>query len=91
VNPETVVLVGCTEAVLVAFPAFLGGGEEVLIPERCIFPTRVGTPEKNDNVLERFLKPLANEIGGLTFDFPKLRRSRSTSYAVLNVHPAWRR
>jgi aminotransferase len=35
VDPETEVLitVGCTEAVLVAFLAFLGGGEEVLIPE----------------------------------------------------------
>jgi aminotransferase len=35
VAPETEVLVtvGCTEAVLVAFLAFLGGGDEVLVPE----------------------------------------------------------
>lgn len=35
VDPETEVLVtvGCTEAVLVAFLAFFGGGEEVLIPD----------------------------------------------------------
>jgi aminotransferase len=35
VDPETEVLVtvGCTEAVLVAFLAFLGQGEEVLLPE----------------------------------------------------------
>lgn len=35
VDPETEVLVtvGCTEAVLVAFLAFLGEGEEVLLPE----------------------------------------------------------
>jgi aminotransferase len=35
VDPETEVLVtvGCTEAVLVAFLAFLGGGDEVLVPE----------------------------------------------------------
>jgi aminotransferase len=34
-DPETEILVtvGCTEAVLVAFLAFLGGGDEVLVPE----------------------------------------------------------
>jgi integrase len=52
-----------------------------------IFPTRVGTPERGDNVLKRSLKPLAAEIGDPTLDFRKLRRSHSTFYAVLNVHP----
>ena len=51
------------------------------------FPTRVGTPERGDNVLKRSLKPLAAEIGDPTLDFRKLRRSHSTFYAVLNVHP----
>jgi hypothetical protein len=37
------------------------------------------------------LKPLAAGIGDPTLDFRKLRRSHSTFYAVLNVHPpAWR-
>jgi integrase len=52
-----------------------------------IFPTRVGTPERGDNVLKRSLKPLAAHIGDPTLDFRKLRRSHSTFYAVLNVHP----
>ncbi len=52
-----------------------------------IFPTRIGTPERGDNVLKRSLKPLAAEIGDPTLDFRKLRRSHSTFYAVLNVHP----
>ena len=52
-----------------------------------VFPTRVGTPERGDNVLKRFLKPLAADIGDPTLDFRKLRRSHSTFYAVLNVHP----
>ncbi len=52
-----------------------------------VFPTRVGTPERGDNVLKRSLKPLAAEIGDRTLDFRKLRRSHSTFYAVLNVHP----
>ena len=52
-----------------------------------IFPTRVGTPERGDNVLKRSLKPLAAGIGDTTLDFRKLRRSHSTFYAVLNVHP----
>jgi hypothetical protein len=33
----------------------------------------------------------AATIGDPTLDFRKLRRSHSTFYAVLNVHPAWRR
>ncbi|MDP9440474.1 MAG: site-specific integrase, partial [Actinomycetota bacterium] len=52
-----------------------------------VFPTRVGTPERGDNVLKRSLKPLASEIGDPTLDFRKLRRSHSTFYAILNVHP----
>lgn len=52
-----------------------------------IFPTRIGTPERGDNVLKRFLKPLAAGIGDPTLVFRKLRRSHSTFYAVLNVHP----
>src|SRR5688500_10770041 len=52
-----------------------------------LFPTRVGTPERGDNVLKRLLKPLAAAIGDPTLDFRKLRRSHSTFYAVLNVHP----
>ena len=52
-----------------------------------IFPTRIGTPERGDNVLKRSLKPLAAGIGDPTLDFRKLRRSHSTLYAVLNVHP----
>lgn len=52
-----------------------------------VFPTRIGTPERGDNVLRRSLKPLAAEIGDPTLDFRKLRRSHSTFYAVLNVHP----
>lgn len=52
-----------------------------------IFPTRVGTPERGDNVLKRSLKPLAAEIGDDSLDFRKLRRSHSTFYAILNVHP----
>ena len=52
-----------------------------------IFPTRVGTPERGDNVLKRSLKPLAAELGDPSLDFRKLRRSHSTFYAVLNVHP----
>ena len=52
-----------------------------------VFPTRVGTPERGDNVLKRSLKPLAAEIGDASLDFRKLRRSHSTFYAVLNVHP----
>ena len=52
-----------------------------------IFPTRVGTPERTDNVLKRSLKLLAAEIGEDSLDFRKLRRSHSTCYAVLNVHP----
>ena len=35
----------------------------------------------------RALKPLAAGIGDPTLDFRKLRRSHSTFYAVLNVHP----
>jgi hypothetical protein len=42
---------------------------------------------RGDNVLKRSLKPLAADIGDLTLDFRKLRRSHSTFYAVLNVHP----
>jgi hypothetical protein len=49
--------------------------------------TRVGTPERGDNILKRSLKPLAAQIGDPTLDFRKLRRSHSTFYAVLNVHP----
>ena len=52
-----------------------------------LFPTRVGTPERGDNVLKWSLKPLAAHIGDPTLDFRKLRRSHSTFYAVLNVHP----
>ena len=52
-----------------------------------VFPTRVGTPERGDNLLKRSLKPLAADIGEPTLDFRKLRRSHSTFYAVLNVHP----
>ena len=52
-----------------------------------VFPTRVGTPERGDNVLKRSLKPLAEKIGDPTLDFRKLRRSHSTFYAVLNIHP----
>jgi hypothetical protein len=52
-----------------------------------LFPTRVGTPEWGDNVLKRSLKPLVAAIGDPTLDFRKLRRSHSTFYAVLNVHP----
>ena len=52
-----------------------------------IFPTRIGTPERGDNVLKRFLKPLAAGIGDPTLVFRKLRRLHSTFYAVLNVHP----
>jgi len=52
-----------------------------------IFPTRVGTPERGDNVLKRSLKPLAADIRDDSLDFRKLRRSHSTFYAVLNVHP----
>ena len=52
-----------------------------------IFPTRLGTPEWGDNVLKRFLKPIAVQIGDPTLDFRKLRRSHSTFHAVLNVHP----
>ena len=52
-----------------------------------IFPTRVGTPERGDNILKRSLKPLAEKIGDPTLDFRKLRRSHSTFYAVLNIHP----
>lgn len=51
----------------------------------------LGTPERGDNVLKRSLKPLAAEIGYDSLDFRKLRRSHSTFYAVLNVHPVWRR
>jgi hypothetical protein len=47
----------------------------------------VGTPERGDNVPKRSLKPLAADIGDPTLDFRKLRRSHSTFYAVLNVHP----
>jgi hypothetical protein len=42
---------------------------------------------RGDNVLKRSLKPLANEAGDPTLDFRKLRRSHSTFYSVLNVHP----
>jgi hypothetical protein len=56
-----------------------------------IFPTRLGTPEWGDNVLKRSLKPIAVQISDPTLDFRKLRRSHFTFYAVLNVHPAWRR
>jgi hypothetical protein len=42
-------------------------------------------------VLKRSLKPIAVQIGDPTLDFRKLRRSHSTFYAVLNVHPVWRR
>lgn len=52
-----------------------------------VFPTRAGTPERGDNVLKRCLKPLAAAISDPTLDFRKLRRSHSTFYAVLNVHP----
>ncbi len=52
-----------------------------------IFPTRVGTPERGDNVLKRSLGPLAVELGDPTLNFQKLRRSHSTFYAILNVHP----
>ena len=52
-----------------------------------VFPSRVGTPQRSDNVLKRSLKPLATGIGDPTLDFRKLRRSHSTFYAVLNVHP----
>jgi hypothetical protein len=52
-----------------------------------IFPTRIGTPERGDNVLKRSLKPIAVQIGDPTLDFGKLRGSHSTFYAVLNVHP----
>ena len=45
-------------------------------------------------MLKRSLKPLAAEVGDPTLDFRKLRRSHSTFYAVLNVHPrlamAWK-
>jgi integrase len=52
-----------------------------------VFPTRVGTPERGDNVLKRSLKLLAAEIGDDSLDFRKLRRSYSTFYAILNIHP----
>ena len=42
---------------------------------------------RGDNVLKRSLKPLAAQVGDPTLDFRKLRRSHSTFYAVLNVHP----
>ena len=38
-------------------------------------------------MLRRSLKPLAAGIGDPSLDFRKLRRSHSTFYAVLNVHP----
>ncbi len=41
----------------------------------------------SSNYPARPLKPLAAGIGDTTLDFRKLRRSHSTFYAVLNVHP----
>lgn len=46
----------------------------------------IGEPDRRPG-RKQVLEPLAEEIGEDSLDFRKLRRSHSTFYAVLNVHP----
>ena len=52
-----------------------------------VFPTQVGTPQRGDNILKRSLKPLADALGDPDLNFQKLRRSHSSLYPLLNIHP----
>jgi hypothetical protein len=52
-----------------------------------VFTTRVGTPERGDNVLSRGLKPLMVRAGLPPHNFQTLRRSNATFLVLLGVSP----
>ena len=52
-----------------------------------VFATRVGTPERGDNVLARGLKPLMVRAGLPPHNFQTLRRSNATFLVLLGVSP----
>lgn len=53
-----------------------------------VFPTRLGTPMRGDNLLSRGLKPMMEKAGlaKLAYDFRALRRSNATFLVMLGVN-----
>lgn len=52
-----------------------------------VFTTRLGTPERGDNLLARSLKPLMEKAGLPRHNFQTLRRSNATFLVLLGVNP----
>ena len=52
-----------------------------------MFATRIGTPERGDNLLARSLKPLMLKAGLPPHNFQTLRRSNATFLVLLGVNP----
>ncbi len=75
----------------------LGGLTVEILDRRCVrleritrsyvFTTRIGTPQREDNLLSRSLKPLMREAGLPEYNFQTLRRSNATFLVLLNIHP----
>lgn len=55
--------------------------------EGYVFATRIGTPERGDNLLARSLKPLMLKAGLPPHNFQTLRRSNATFLVLLGVNP----
>lgn len=55
--------------------------------EGYVFATKVGTPERGDNLLSRSLKPLMAKAGLPPHNFKTLRRSNATFLVLLGVNP----
>lgn len=66
-----------------AGPAWRGGPPG----EGYVFATRIGTPERGDNLLSRSLKPLMLKAGLPPHNFQTLRRSNATFLVLLGVNP----
>lgn len=52
-----------------------------------VFATRIGSPERGDNVLARGLKPMMKRAGLPAHNFQTLRRSNATFLVMLGVNP----
>lgn len=55
--------------------------------EGYVFSTKMGTPERGDNLLARSLKPLMLKAGLPPHNFQTLRRSNATFLVLLGVNP----
>ena len=55
--------------------------------EDYVFSTKIGTPERGDNLLARSLKPLMLKAGLPPHNFQTLRRSNATFLVLLGVNP----